>query len=101
MKKLASFIDMAVSPSNLTTGKITTYTFAFITGQELVSGVTLEIDLPVEVVLQGTLICATNTSLALKSVACIQLSTCLTGSSTKFATSKLQVVLTFQNSTLT
>jgi hypothetical protein len=45
MKRLPSFKDVVVTPGSLVTGAVTTYTFTFVSGQEMITGHKLLIDL--------------------------------------------------------
>lgn len=85
---------MQITPTTYITGDLNTYTFAFTTGQELKSGVTLQIDFPPEVKLTHPLACAPLLS-SLTQVTCTEIYDCLTPGTTKVPTSKLKAVLTF------
>ena len=45
MKRLPSFKDVVVTPGSLVTGALTTYTFTFVSGQEMITGHKVLIDL--------------------------------------------------------
>jgi hypothetical protein len=45
MKRLPSFKDVFVTPGSLVTGALTTYTFTFVSGQEMITGHKVLIDL--------------------------------------------------------
>jgi len=98
MKTLASFLSFQVTPSTLVTGATgVSYAFSLLTGQELASGVTVEVDLPPEVVVPDTPLC-TGVSATLLSVACTHVETCL--GPNKLKTARLQATLTFTTTTL-
>lgn len=99
MKQLSSFKHFTVTPSSLETGDVVDYEFSFEAGQQIDTGMVIQIDLPPEVILSSSpLICTSTSSTILESVVCEEIYECLTTDAVKLQTSKLRAKLTLVTS---
>jgi hypothetical protein len=105
MKRLPSFRSFLVTPGSRVTGALTTYTFAFVSGQEMITDHKLVIDLTRDIwygdgTVSTTVICLGDGKI-LTGVTCSVESICLTDladpNAAKFQSGRFTATLTFAN----